>query len=87
MGNICITYRTESIYINSKKYFENLELKETGIIELQPGCQIKTISVLISAFRSTEVLRTKRIFPKINWEEELKEIIKIDKRNIYKSKC
>lgn len=61
--------KEQKVFINCKKYFENLELKETGIIELQPGCQIKTTSVLISAFRSTEVLRTKQIFPEINWEK------------------
>lgn len=72
--------KEQKVFINCKKYFENLELKETGIIELQPGCQIKTISVLISAFRSTETLRTKQIFPKINWKEKLNEIIGADKQ-------
>lgn len=64
----------QNIFINCKNYFENLSLKDTGIINIAAGCQVKTVNILISAFKTTESVKIKQIFPEINWKNRLNEI-------------
>lgn len=65
----------QKIFINCKNYFENIALKDTGIIELGETCKIKTNNVEISAFRNIEKNEVKRIFPSVNWKRVLDDML------------
>lgn len=60
----------ENVYIKCPKVLESRFLKDTGIIRMNPDCQIKTDNVIIRGFKTTETDRMREIVPAVRLKNE-----------------
>lgn len=72
----------ENVYIKCPKVLESKFLKDTGIIRIEPDCQIKTDNVIIRGFKTTESGRMREIVPAARWNfdfnKTLNEALELD---------
>lgn len=67
--------KEENVYVKCPRILETRILKGTGVISIEPNCQIKTDNVIIRGFKTTETERMREIIPAARLGTDMNETL------------